>query len=83
MHRFCDIPVTKRCVSSFETRRRRTHIIHTVLFRKYQILSLLGSGGSSSVYLAGHLKLKQNPAGKCIPKTQAQTPSWDLGAGLF
>lgn len=83
MHRFCDIPVTKRCVSSFETRRRRTHIIHTVLFRKYQILSLLGSGGSSSVYLAEHLKLKQYRAVKCISKTQAQAASWYLEADLL
>lgn len=83
MHRFCGIQITKRCASALETRRRRTHIINTVLFRKYQILSLLGSGGSSSVYLAEHLKLKQYRAIKCIPKTQVQAASWYQEADLL
>lgn len=42
-----------------------------ILFGKYRVLSVLGTGSSSTVYLAEHLKLKVSRAIKCIPKNQA------------
>ena len=45
------------------------HILNTILFGKYEILSTLGTGNSSIVYLAKHLTLKSYRAIKCIPKT--------------
>lgn len=39
-----------------------------ILFGKYRIISVLGSGNSGTVYLAEHLKLKVYRAVKCIPK---------------
>ncbi len=41
---------------------------HTTLFGKYRIISTLGAGSSSTVYLAEHLILKVYRAIKCIPK---------------
>lgn len=41
------------------------------LFGKYRVISSLGIGGSSTVYLAEHLKLKVYRAIKCIPKHTA------------
>lgn len=38
------------------------------MFGKYRILSTLGTGSSSTVYLAEHLKLETYRAIKCIPK---------------
>lgn len=38
------------------------------MFGKYRIISTLGAGSSSTVYLAEHLKLKVHRAIKCIPK---------------
>ena len=61
----------------------RTKIINQVLFQKYHVLSLLGSGGSSSVYLAEHLKLEQYRAVKCIPKAQVRISTQYLEASLL
>lgn len=69
--------------SGLKAKKGAYFIINTVLFQKYRVLSLLGSGGSSSVYLAEHLKLKHNRAIKCIPKAQARTASRYLEAGLL
>lgn len=69
--------------SGLKAKKGASFIINTVLFQKYHVLSLLGSGGSSSVYLAEHLKLKHHRAIKCIPKTQARTASRYLEAGLL
>lgn len=41
------------------------------MFGKYRIISVLGAGSSSTVYLAKHLKLKVYRAIKCIPKNTA------------
>lgn len=41
------------------------------MFGKYRIISVLGAGSSSTVYLAKHLKLKVYRAIKCIPKDKA------------
>lgn len=69
--------------SGLKVKKGAYFIINTVLFQKYRVLSLLGSGGSSSVYLAEHLKLKHNRAIKCIPKAQARAASQYLEAGLL
>lgn len=65
------------------SRKERISIINTILFQKYHVLSLLGSGGSSSVYLAEHLKLNQYRAIKCIPKALTRNASGYLEAGLL
>ncbi len=46
-----------------------------IWFQKYQILHLLGSGGTARVYLAKHIKLNSYRAIKCISKTH---PLYDL-----
>ena len=51
------------------------NIINTTLFGKYKILSLLGSGQFSPVYLSKHLFLECFRAIKVIPKTPGKTDS--------
>ncbi|MBO5069989.1 MAG: serine/threonine protein kinase [Roseburia sp.] len=63
-------------MSRFE--RSRSHIKAFVLFGKYRVVSTLGTGGSSTVYLAEHLKLKVYRAIKCIPKDMAGKTSFSL-----
>lgn len=46
-----------------------------IWFQKYQILHLLGSGGTARVYLAKHIKLNSYRAIKCISKNH---PLYDL-----
>ena len=46
-------------------------ITESILFGKYRIISTLGTGNTSTVYLAEHLKLKVYRAIKCIPKDTA------------
>lgn len=60
------ICVNTRCVVDS---KGVNNIINTVLFGKYQILSVLGSGSFSTVYLSRHLILECNRAVKLIPKT--------------
>lgn len=55
----------------------------TSLFGRYDILSVLGTGSSSTVYLARHLKLKTLCAIKCIPKTSALSSSYLSEARLL
>ena len=51
------------------TQTERSQLIYDhILFHKYRIVSLLGRGSSSSVYLVEHLKLKSYRAIKCISK---------------
>lgn len=50
------------------------------LFGKYRVLSVLGSGSTSTVFLAEHLKLKIFRAIKRIPKYMAEKPSFSLEA---
>lgn len=49
------------------------NITNTILFGKYEILSLLGTGQFSSVYLSKHLVLECYRAIKVIPKTSGKT----------
>lgn len=56
-------------------RERIKTIPFTNLFGRYEILSVLGSGASATVYLARHLKLKTLCAIKCIPRTYALSSS--------
>lgn len=51
------------------------NIINTTLFGKYEILSLLGTGQFSPVYLSKHLFLECFRAIKVIPKTPGRTDS--------
>ena len=51
------------------------NIINTTLFGKYEILSLLGTGQFSPVYLSRHLFLECFRAIKVIPKTPGKTDS--------
>lgn len=44
------------------------YFINRILFNKYQILDVLGTGGSSTVYLARHLRLQTLRAVKCVNK---------------
>lgn len=53
-------------------RKERYRIEEKILFGKYRIITVLGTGSSSTVYLARHLKLKVYRAIKCIPKDTAQ-----------
>lgn len=52
-------------------RKERYRIEEKILFGKYRIITVLGTGSSSTVYLARHLKLKVYRAIKCIPKDTA------------
>ena len=78
-----DIKTFKRCVAGSETWKGANAIIQKVLFQRYHVLSLLGSGSSSSVYLAEHMKLNQYRAIKCIPKTQTRNASHELEVSLL
>lgn len=50
---------------------------------RYQLLSKIGSGGSGTVYLAEHKKLKVYRAIKCISKTSSMQPSPFLEVSLL
>ncbi len=52
-----------------------------ILFGKYRVISVLGIGSNSTVYLAEHLKLKVHRAVKSIPKTAADIPSFSKEDG--
>ena len=58
-------------------------INESILFGKYRILSVLGAGGSGTVYLAEHLKLKVYRAIKIIPKESEAITSQCLEASLL
>lgn len=53
-----------------------------ILFGRYRVLSTLGSGSFSTVYLAEHLKLKVYRAVKCIPKDAAYESSFSSEDGF-
>lgn len=53
-----------------------------ILFGKYRIVSVLGSGSSGTVYLAEHLKLKVYRAIKCIPKNAGGKFSFSFEEGF-
>lgn len=50
---------------------------------RYQLLSEIGSGGTGTVYLAEHKKLKVYRAVKCISKSSSMQPSPFLEASLL
>lgn len=77
-----DITICKRCETD-TPKGVCSNILNTILFGKYQILSVLGIGGSSTVYLARHLKLKSYRAIKCLPKTSDTISSQCLEACLL
>lgn len=57
-------------IGSFIHRKERISNIETqLLFGRYEILSVLGTGATGTVYLARHLKLKTFRAVKCLSKT--------------
>lgn len=57
-------------IGSFIHRKERISNIETqILFGRYEILSVLGTGATGTVYLARHLKLKTFRAVKCLSKT--------------
>ena len=58
-------------------------ITKTILFGKYRIISTLGIGNSSTVYLAEHTKLNVYRAVKCIPKNTSLVTSLSLEASLL
>jgi len=59
------------------------NILNTTLFGKYEILSLLGSGQFSPVYLSKHLFLECFRAIKVIPKAPGKTDSLLIEAQLL
>lgn len=54
-----------------------------ILFDKYEILSLLGKGATSQVYLARHIKLGTTRAIKCISKTHSMPAGLSYEADLL
>lgn len=65
----------KRCFLVLRSGRSRRHIENKVLFGSYEVLSVLGTGATSTVYLARHLRLKTYRAVKCISKTRSMPSS--------
>ena len=61
------ITICKRCGTDTRRKERISNILNSILFGKYEILSVLGKGACSTVYLAKHLYLKSYRAIKCIP----------------
>lgn len=53
-----------------------------ILFGKYRIVSVLGSGNSGTVYLVEHLKLKVYRAVKCIPRDKDGKFSFSFKEGF-
>ncbi len=58
-------------------------ITETILFGRYRVLSTLGIGSTSTVYLAEHIKLKVHRAIKCIPKSTDSGTSLSSEAELL
>jgi len=69
-----------RCFSDFEKGAVMNQII---LFGKYKVISLLGAGGFSKVYLVEHLKLKAYRAMKQVKKAQSDMPDFLKEANLL
>ena len=77
------ITICKRCGTDTQRKEHISKILNTILFGKYELLSILGKGGTSPVYLAKHLTLKSYRAIKCIPRTEGPIPSQCLEAELL
>lgn len=72
-----------RCKNDTLRKELSIRIIGSVLFGKYRIISRLGSGSNSTVYLAEHLKLNVHRAIKCIPKCTEAITSFSSEAHLL
>lgn len=77
------ITICKRCGTDTQRKEHISKILNTILFGKYELLSILGKGGTSTVYLARHLTLKSYRAIKCIPRTEGPVSSQCLEAELL
>ena len=77
------ITICKRCGTDTQRKELISKILNTILFGKYELLSILGKGGTSTVYLAKHLTLKSYRAIKCIPRTGEPISSQCLEAELL
>lgn len=77
------ITICKRCGTDTQRKELFSNILNSILFGKYKLLSVLGRGGISIVYLAEHLTLKSYRAIKCIPRTSAPISSQCLEAELL
>lgn len=77
------ITICKRCGTDTQRKEHISNILNTILFDKYELLSILGKGGTSKVYLAKHLTLKSYRAIKCIPRTEGPISSQCLEAELL
>lgn len=82
-HSLHAITICKRCGTDTQRKEHISKILNTILFGKYKILSILGKGGTSTVYLAEHLTLKSYRAIKCIPRTKEPISSQCLEAELL
>lgn len=70
---FCDISVYTRCAP--DPKEIMKNLDNSILFGKYQIISCLGTGEFSSVYLSKHTILEAYRAVKLLPKTSQSTVS--------
>lgn len=77
------ITICKRCGTDTLRKEQNSNILNSILFGKYKLLSVLGKGGTSTVYLAEHLNLKSYRAIKCIPRTSEPISSQCLEAELL
>ena len=77
------ITICKRCGTDTQRKEHISKILNTILFGKYEVLSILGKGGTGTVYLAKHLTLKSYRAIKCIPRTEESVSSQCLEAELL
>ena len=78
-----DITICKRCGADTRRKELFSNILNSILFGKYELLSILGRGGTSTVYLAKHLYLKSYRAIKCIPRASTPISSQCLEAELL
>lgn len=63
--------------------RKEYSIKHSILFGKYRLVSSLGQGSSSKVFIVEHVKLKVLRAVKCIAKTNTAHPQFFLEADIL
>lgn len=77
------ITICKRCGTDTQRKERISNIINSILFGKYEVLSVLGKGACGTVYLAKHLYLESYRAIKCIPRTSLPISSQCLEAELL
>lgn len=81
MNGFCGIYLARDAYSF--SQKGAESILETSLFGKYRLISQLGKGSSSRVYLAEHTKLKAFRAIKCISKSQRANPQFYLEINIL